>query len=95
MILGVTMIYDRLIEYKDDKYKEFQSKLVPNIDKDTIIGVRTPDMKRIAKDVFGTKEANAFLRDVPHKYYEENLVHMFLVSMIKDFKYSLWESDTR
>ena len=41
MIFGVTMIYDRLIEYKDDKYKEFQSKLVPNIDKDTIIGVRT------------------------------------------------------
>ena len=79
------MIYDRLIEYKDDKYKEFQSKLVPNIDKDTILGVRTPNMKRIAKDVFGTKEANLFLRSVPHKYYEENLVHMFLVSMLKDF----------
>jgi 3-methyladenine DNA glycosylase AlkD len=85
------MIYDRLIEYKDDKYKEFQSKLVPNIDKDTIIGVRTPDMKKIAKDVFGTYEANLFLREVPHKYYEENLVHMFLVSMIKDFDVCIQE----
>ena len=91
MILGVTMIYDRLIEYKDDKYKEFQSKLVPNIDKDTIIGVRTPDMKKIAKDVFGTHEANEFLRDVPHKYYEENLVHMFIISMIKDFDLCIQE----
>ena len=91
MILGVTMIYDRLIEYKDDKYKEFQSKLVPNIDKDTIIGVRTPNMKRIAKNVFGTHEANEFLREVPHKYYEENLVHMFIISMIKDFDLCIQE----
>lgn len=91
MILGDTMIYDRLILYKDDKYKEFQSKLVPNINKDTIIGVRTPDIKRIAKDVFGTKDVNNFLRDVPHKYYEENLLHMLLLSMIKDFDLSIQE----
>ena len=91
MILGDTMIYDRLILYKDDKYKEFQSKLIPNINKDTIIGVRTPDIKRIAKDVFGTKDVNNFLRDVPHKYYEENLLHMLLLSMIKDFDLCIQE----
>ena len=91
MILGDTMIYDRLILYKDDKYKEFQSKLIPNIDKDTIIGVRTPDIKRIAKDVFGTKDVNNFLREVPHKYYEENLLHMLLLSMIKDFDLCIQE----
>ena len=85
------MIYDRLILYKDDKYKEFQSKLIPNINKDTIIGVRTPDMKRIAKDVFGTKDVNYFLREVPHKYYEENLLHMLLLSMIKDFDLCIQE----
>lgn len=91
MILGDTMIYDRLILYKDDKYKEFQSKLIPNINKDTIIGVRTPDIKRIAKDVFGTKDVNNFLREVPHKYYEENLLHMLLLSMIKDFNLCIQE----
>ena len=78
-------IYDRLFKVQDKKYKEFQSKLVPNIDPNTIIGVRTPDMRNIAKEVFGTKEAEEFLNELPHKYYEENLVHFFLIAMIKDF----------
>ena len=78
-------VYDRLIKHKDDKYQEFQSKLVPNIDSNTIIGIRTPDMRNIAKEVFGTNEAEEFLKELPHKYYEENLVHFFLIAMIKDF----------
>ncbi len=78
-------IYDRLLKYQDIKYKEFQSKLVPNIDSNTIIGVRTPDMRNIAKEVFGTKEAEEFLSVLPHNYYEENLVNFFLISMIKDY----------
>lgn len=78
-------IYDRLLKVQDKKYKEFQAKLVPNIDPNTIIGVRTPDMRNIAKEVFGTKESEEFLKTLPHDYYEENLVHFFLISMIKDF----------
>ena len=78
-------VYDRLIKYKDDKYQEFQIKLVPNIDSNTIIGIRTPDMRNVAKEVFGTKEAEVFLNELPHNYYEENLVHFFLIAMIKDF----------
>jgi len=78
-------VYERLISYKDEKYREFQSKLVPNIDKETIIGVRTPEMRKIAKEIFGTEEANIFLETLPHKYYEENLIHFFLISKIKDF----------
>ena len=78
-------VYERLLSYQDEKYKDFQSKLVPNIDKETIIGVRTPQMKEIVKEVFGTKEANTFIQTLPHKYYEENLVHFFLISKIKDF----------
>ena len=78
-------IYDRLKKYEDKKYQEFQAKLVPNIDSNIIIGVRTPDMRRIAKEVFGTKEAEEFLNELPHNYYEENLVHFFLIAMIKDF----------
>ena len=78
-------IYERLLSNKDEKYKDFQSKLVPNIDKETIIGVRTPQMREIAKKVFGTQEADTFIQDLPHQYYEENLIHFFIISKIKDF----------
>ena len=86
-------VYERLSKFKDDEYREFQSKLVPNISKDTILGVRTPDMRKIAKDVFGTKEGNDFLKKLPHKYYEENLVHFFLIAMIKDFDECIKETE--
>lgn len=78
-------VYDRLAACRSDEYRDFQSKLVPNIDKETIIGVRTPDMRKIAKEIKGTDEAQRFLTQLPHKYYEENLVHFFLIAMIKDF----------
>ena len=78
-------VYQMLLEVKDDKYKEFQAKLVPNIDSKTIIGVRTPQMRKIVKEVYGTKESTIFLQTLPHQYYEENLIHFFLISKIKDF----------
>ena len=78
-------VYERLAACGDEKYRDFQSKLVPNIPKETILGVKTPDMRRIAKEIRGTGEAEAFLRELPHKYYEENLVHFFLIAMIRDF----------
>ena len=78
-------VYERLLEVKDDKYKEFQAKLVPNISPDVIIGVRTPQMRNVAKEVFKSEEKDEFLSQLPHKYYEENLVHFFIISMIKDF----------
>ena len=73
------------MKVKDDKYKEFQAKLVPNIPSDTIIGIRTPVMRKIAKEIFESEDKESFLNDLPHKYYEENLIHFFMVSMIKDF----------
>ena len=68
-----------------EKYRDFQSKLVPNIPKETILGVKTPDMRKIAKDIKGTKEAETFLAQLPHRYFEENLVHFFLIAAIRDF----------
>lgn len=70
----------------DNNYKEFQSKLIPNINKDTILGIRTPALRRMAKDIFNSNERDIFLNDLPHKYYEENLIHFFVISMIKDFE---------
>ena len=78
-------VYERLSACSDEVYREFQSRLVPNIPKETVIGVRTPDMRRIAKEIKGTPEAEDFLSALPHRYYEENLVHFFLISMIRDF----------
>ena len=78
-------VKDALFSYQDLKYRDFQSSLVPNIDKETIIGVRTPQMRQVAKEFYNTPEGNKFLSKLPHKYYEENLVHFFMIAMIKDF----------
>ncbi len=73
------------MEVKDDEYREFQAKLVPNIEEKTILGVRTPDMRRIAKEVSAADYREDFLKDLPHRYYEENLVHFFVIALIRDF----------
>ena len=78
-------VYERLAACGSEQYREFQSKLVPNIPKEKILGVRTPDMRRIAREIRGTKEAEEFLTQLPHNYYEENLVHFFMIAMIRDF----------
>lgn len=82
-------IKERLMKVKDDEYKEFQAKLVPNIPKEKIIGIRTPEMRKIAKEVYESKDRDAFLNELPHQYYEENLIHFFVISMIKDFDESI------
>lgn len=79
-------LYERLSGLADEKYKDFQSKLVPNIPKDTMIGVRTPDLRMITKELRGTEEAEKFLAELPHRYYEENMIHFFLIAMIPDFE---------
>ena len=78
-------VYERLAACGSEEYREFQSRLVPNIRKETMIGVRTPDTRRIAKEIAGTDEAQAFLAELPHEYYEENAVHFFLIALIRDF----------
>ncbi len=78
-------VYGKLLEAKDESYRVFQVKLVPNIPADTIIGVRTPDTRRIAKEMFTGNSRDSFLSELPHKYYEENIVHFFMIAMIKDF----------
>ena len=74
-----------LLQKKESEFRELTIKTVPNISKESIIGVRTPFMRQIAKELFGTKEAQEFLKVLPHKYFEENLIHFFLISLIKDF----------
>ena len=73
------VILDKLKAASDSTYKEFQSKLVHGINKEVILGVRTPDLRRITKELKGSKEAEEFLNTLPHNYYEENLLHFFLI----------------
>ncbi len=70
---------------KDDKYKEFTSKLLPNIPKDSVIGVKIPDIKKYAKEYYKDDESKLFLKTLPHKYLEENLLHGQLISLNKNF----------
>ena len=86
-------IKDELFKLQDIKYKEFQAKLVPNIDSDSIIGIRTPDLRKFAKDIFKSNNYKEFINELPHKYYEENLLHFFIISMIKDFNECIKEVD--
>ena len=78
-------VYERLATCSNEEYRDFQSRLVPNVPKETILGVRTPDMRKIAKEIKGTAKAESFLIQLPHRYYEENLVHFFLIALIRDF----------
>ena len=78
----------RLLAEQDLKYRDFHASLLPNIDKKSIIGVRVPTMRKIAKE-FAASVTPAglgkFLDKLPHKYFEENQVHLFAVERIKDF----------
>ena len=77
-------IKEKLFKLQDKKYQELQSKIIPNIDSSTIIGVRTPEIKKLAKEVV-KGDYKPFLEELPHKYYDENQLHAFIISEIKDY----------
>lgn len=85
---GIERIRDRLLSMQDEDYRDFCAGLMPTIDRENIIGIRTPALRAYAKEL--TKDENAelrtdFLQTLPHKYYEENNLHGFLIEKIKDF----------
>lgn len=70
-----------LFSEQDLKYRDFSSKLIPNISKDKIIGVRTPIIRKIAKQIKDSDYVEEFLSELPHKYHEENLLHGIILSL--------------
>ena len=82
---AVSEIQSRLFQLKDLNYKEFNCKLMPTVDPETVIGVRTPALRDFAKGLSKTPEAEIFLNTLPHDYFEENNVHGFLIEQIKDY----------
>ena len=81
----MTEIQKRLFALQDKEYQAFTAKLNPTVDRDTIIGVRLPALRALAKELKGTREGAEFLQTLPHEYLEENHLHSFLLSGIKDF----------
>ena len=75
----------RLFALEDKKYKEFHSKLMPTVNPDTIIGVRTPALRKLAKELAKEPKYMDYIHMLPHDYYDENNLHGFLIETIKDY----------
>lgn len=78
-------IQEKLFALQDVSYKEFHCKLMPTVDPDTVIGVRTPMLRSLAKQVEKEEDIQTFMEQLPHQYYEENNLHGFLIERIKDY----------
>ena len=79
-------IREELFKLQDKKYRDFQSKLIPNINLDSVIGVRTPELRKLAKKLEKEEKISEFLNNLPHKYFDENQLHAFILSERKDYK---------
>ncbi|MCQ2492947.1 MAG: DNA alkylation repair protein, partial [Lachnospiraceae bacterium] len=82
------IIQKRLFELQDKEYAAFQAKLTPGVPEETFIGVRVPDARKLAKACSkeNKAEAEAFLMELPHHYYDENMLHGLLISEVKDYE---------
>ena len=78
-------IVAELFRLQDPTYAAFQAKLIPTVPADRIIGVRTPQLRALAKKLFKDKDITAFLTSLPHQYFEEDQLHAFVISLEKDF----------
>ena len=80
-----TEIQARLFAMQDLAYRTFHCRLMPNVEPGRVIGVRTPQLRQLAKELSGTPAAEEFLRCLPHRYYDENNLHGFLIANGKDY----------
>lgn len=79
-------ITEQLLTLRDEKYAEFQIKLTPGLTRDNLIGVRVPEIRKLAKSYIREEESTVFLNTLPHRYYDENMLHGILISEMKDFE---------
>lgn len=87
----ITNVQDQLFGMQDLKYRDFHAKLMPTVNKEKLIGVRTPALRAFAKSYGKTEEAKEYLQILPHQYYEENNLHGLLIEQIKDYDTCLKE----
>ena len=89
----MTEIQKRLFALQDKGYREGSIKLNPSVDPDTIIGIRIPALRALAKELKGTDAAAAFIAALPHQYFEEYSLHTFLIGYIKDFDEAIVQTE--
>ena len=77
----VKLLYDK----QDKEYAKLQAKIIPGVDPSSIIGVRTPELRKLAKELSKNEDIDDFLKDLPHRYFDENQLHSFIISGIKDY----------
>lgn len=87
----MTDLQQQLFALQDKTYREFHSKLMPDTDKETVIGIRIPVLGKFAREFDRRPEAREFLQQLPHQYYEENNLHMMLIIAEKDYEKCLAE----
>ena len=83
--MNLNEIRAELFKMQDMDYRDFNSKLIPTVDKESMIGIRTPDLRKYAKQLGKSSDVIEFLQTLPHKYFDENQLHAFIISEIKDF----------
>lgn len=86
-------IREELFKLQDKKYQDFQSKLIPNVNSDAVIGVRTPELRKLAKKYEKKEDISMFLEVLPHRYFDENQLHAFIISERKDYKRCIEETN--
>lgn len=82
---------ERLFSLQDCEYAAFQTKLTPGIPAEAFIGVRVPELRKLAKEIVKEGNFEEFLKELPHKYYDENMLHGMIISEIKDYDYCIAE----
>lgn len=84
----MTKIQEILFEYQDEKYGDFSAKLIPTLPRESFIGVRSLDYKKIIKQInnLPSSEIQTFLKNLPHHYHEENILHIGMINKIKDYE---------
>lgn len=84
-------IRNELFKLKDEEYRKFQSKLIPTVAPERIIGVRMPMLRKLVKEFLKNGDTECFLMELPHKYYEEDIIHALVIAQICDFEKALTE----
>ncbi len=79
-------IKEELLKLQDIEYRDFQSKLIPTVGVEYFIGVRTPDLRKLAKSLAKRPNIDEFLQQLPHDYFDENQLHAFILSEMKDYE---------
>ena len=76
-------IQERFFALRDETYAAFSAKLIPTVEPDRFIGVRSPQLRAIAKEL--KNNASEFLLALPHRYHEENMLHAYLLCVGSDY----------